>query len=194
MKRRAFTLLEVITAIMLTAMVLGVAGAALGAASSTRTTILSHQRTLEAEARLRSTLTDMLRHAPRPESVAEPLLRVERTPGGDARLVFLSTGVREPFGTGPTWRVTVSVADDGLTMDAVAIGRDRSDAHLRSTVAGVDTLDVEVLESARAGDTARWRRDWPLERSRPALVRLRFGTSPTAAPPLVVALAPLEVP
>lgn len=194
MKRRAFTLLEVITAITLTAMVLGVAGAALGAASSTRTTILSHQRTLEAEARLRSTLTDMLRHAPRPESVAEPLLRVERTPGGHARLVFLSAGVREPFGTGPAWRVTVSVADDGLTMDAVAIGRDRSDAHLRSTVAGVDTLDVEVLESARVGDTARWRRDWPLERSRPALVRLRFGTSPTAAPPLVVALAPLEVP
>ncbi len=194
MNRRAFTLLEVITAITLTAMVLGVAGAALGAATSTRSTILSHQRTLEAEARLRSTLTDMLRHAPSPESVAEPLIRIERTPRGDVRLVFLSVGVREPFGTGPTWRVTVSVADDGLTMDAVAIGRDRNEAHLRSVVAGVDSLQVDVLEPTRAGDAARWRRDWPLERSRPTLVRLRFGTSPAAAPPLIVALAPLEVP
>ena len=194
MNRRAFTLLEVITAITLTAMVLGVAGAALGTASSTRTTILSHQRTLEAESRLRSTLTDMLRHAPLSESVAEPLLRVERMPGGDVRLVFLSTGVQEPFGTGPIWRVTISLADDGLTMDAVAVGRGRNDAHLRSTVAGIDSLDVDVLEPTRAGDPARWRRDWPLERSRPALVRLRFGTSPTAAPPLVVALAPLEAP
>ena len=191
-RRRAFTLIEVITALTLTAMVLGVAGAALGAAGTTRRTIVSHQRSLEAEARLRSVITDMLRHVPSPASVSEPLLRVERTPRGDTQLIFLSVGVREPFGTGHTWRVTLSTDADGLSMDAVAIGRRADDAHLHTTVAGIDTLTVDVLEPARPGEAARWRNDWPLARALPTLVRMRFGSSAFASPPMIVALAPLE--
>ncbi len=192
MRRRAFTLIEVITAITLTAIVLGIAGGALSAAGATRTTVLRHQHTLEADSRLRATLSDMLRHVPNAESVNEPLLRVLRHANGDAALVFLSNGVREPFGTGHAWRVTLSLGDSGLMMDAVAIGRDHADTRLRTTVLGVDSLQIEVLEEARVGESTQWRTDWPLERARPALVRLRFGTAPNAPSPLVVALAPLN--
>ena len=192
MTRRAFTLIEVITAITLTAIVLGIAGGALSAAGATRTTVLRHQRTLEAESRLRATLSDMLRHVPNAEAVNEPLLRIVRDVRGNAALVFLSNGVREPFGTGHAWRVTLSVAAGGLVMDAVAIGRNRSDALLHTTVPGVDTLQIDVLEEARLGEAAQWRGDWPLERTRPALIRVRFGTAPDAPSPLVVALSPLD--
>jgi len=192
MMRRAFTLIEVITAITLTAIVLGIAGGALSAAGTTRTTVLRHQRTLEAESRLRATVSDMLRHVPNAESVNEPLLRLVRDARGNTAFVFLSNGVREPFGTGHAWRVTLSVNESGLVMDAAAIGRDRSDARLHTTVPGVDTLQIDVLEQARVGEATTWRADWPLERVRPALVRLRFGTGPDAPSPLVVALSPLD--
>ncbi len=191
MMRRAFTLIEVITAVTLTALVLGVASAALAAAGTTRRAILLHQGTLEAEVRLRATITDMLRHPPNPESVSEPLLRVVQTSRGSAELVFLTTGVRAPFGTGHTWRVILSVSDQGLSLDANEVGRGSSDARLHTTVAGIDSLMVDVLEPARPGEAARWREDWPLERALPALVRLRFGTGNGAPPPLVVATSPL---
>lgn len=190
--RPAFTLIEVVVAITLTAIVLAIAAAALGAASSARARVEAHQHTFEADSRIRAMLSDMLRHAPAGDAVDEPMLRVERDDAGDATLVFLSTGVREPFGTGAAWRVTVRRDANALSIDALPLGRNADSAPLHMTLDEVRAFDVRVLEGARAGERARWRSDWPVVRARPQLVELRIASAAFASTPFVVALSPLE--
>ena len=188
---RGFTLVETITALTLTAIVITIAASALASAGDARARIEQHQRTLEAESRWRAAVTDMLRHAPRADAVDEPLVRVSRA-GGGAVLTFLSVGVVQPFGTGRIWRVTIAADSAGLQLDAEPIGTGRPAARLHTVLPHIRGFDVAVLESATA--PAIWRGDWPVERSRPALLRLSFdGNGETATPlPLLVNLAPLD--
>jgi prepilin-type N-terminal cleavage/methylation domain-containing protein len=202
-KRRGFTLVEVVTALTLTAIVIAIAASALASASDAREVIERHQQTLEAESRWRSTVTDMLRHAPPADAVDEPLLRVSRS-ARSVRLTFLSVGVVQPFGTGRIWRVTIGTDSDGLQLDAEPIGTGQPAARLHTTLTHLHGFDVAVLESATG--PALWRGDWPVERSRPALVRLSFadadvgadagtsGPGSRGAAPLYVQLAPLAPP
>ncbi len=196
--RRGFTLLELLLAIMLTAVAVAIAGSALRTATTAGERVDAHRATLEHDARLRSTLTDMLRHPPSAESVDEPLIRLSASASGDAQLVFLSKGVRAPFGTGATWRVTLSVDDTGLVLDAQPIGAATDGTVLHTVQPGVHQLSIRVLErvdglSSTAGGArrdAQWRSDWPLDRTRPAMIALEFGDA-TLTPPLIVALDPL---
>ncbi len=187
---RGFTLLEVLLALMLTAIAVAIAGSALRTATFARQRIAAHRESLERESRLRSTLTDMLRHAPRAESVEEPLLRVVRKQSGASALVFLSQGVRAPFGTGPTWRVTLHVADSGLVLDARPIGAARETTSLHALVPSIQALSIQLLERGGGLSAPRWRADWPLVQSRPVMIALDFGDA-AARPALVVALDPL---
>ena len=190
--RFGFTLIEVIVAMTLTAIVLAIAAAALGAATSARARVEVHQQTLESDSRLRALLTDMLRHAPSADAVDEPMLRVERDAAGQATLVFLSTGVREPYGTGSVWRVSVHRDSTALLVEATPLGRATRAAPLRMTLNGVTEFDVRVLEAARAGERAQWRRDWPVLRARPQLVEMRIASESLAPTPFIVSLAPFE--
>lgn len=187
-----FTLLEVMLALVLTAIAVTIASAALRTATTARDVVAVHRLTLERESRVRASLTDMLRHAPRADAVREPLLRVTRTARGDARLIFLSQGVRAPYGTGGIWRVTVSVERDSLTVDAEPIGAVPDGTRLHSVLAGVPALRVLVLEPRTGSARARWRDDWPLDRARPSMIAVRFGDD-KARPPLMVALDPLAL-
>jgi hypothetical protein len=89
----------------------------------------------------------------------------------------------------------VRIAEDtsGLMLDAVAVseaeGADGAASTLRTVLTDVRDFDVRVLEPARSGEPAQWRRDWPLERARPALISLTLGAT---AEPVTVSLAPLE--
>ncbi len=194
-----FTLIEVVTAITLTAIVLAIAAAALSAATTARERLSTHQHTLESEARVRALLTDMLRHAPAAEQATEPLLRIERAAAPHTRLIFLSTGVREPFGTGTPWRVTVTTDANGLVLNALALDRfgatDPSEAPLYASVPSLQTLDIRVREIDRPGEMGAWRPDWPDALSRPAALQLRFtGADERGAPTVfAVALDPLAV-
>ena len=147
--RRGFTLIEVVVAITLTAIVLAIAAAALGAATSARARIETHQHSLEADSRMRALLSDMLRHAPAGDAVNEPMLRIERDGPGEPTLVFLSTGVREPFGTGAPWRVTVRQDSTTLIVDALPLGRTASAAPLHMTLSDVTDFDVRVDNECR---------------------------------------------
>ncbi len=189
-RRAGFTLLEVLLAILLTAMAVAIASIALRTAVIARDGVAEHRDTLERESRLRAMLTDMLRHAPSAGSVDEPLLRTWNTPTGGTQLVFLSKGVRAPFGTGSTWRVTLTATDVGLQLDAAPVGVGADDTALHTVVPGVTTFSVQVLEQAGGIASPRWRSDWPLERARPAMIALGFGDD-DAHPPLVVSLDPL---
>ena len=188
--RRGFTLVEVITALVLTAIVVAIAATALASASDARAVIERHERTLEAESRWRAAVTDMLRHAPRADAVDEPLLRVSRASGG-AVLTFLSVGVVQPFGTGRIWRVTIGADSAGLSFDAEPIGTGAPAARLHTTLPHLRAIDVAVLE--RGDGVSGWRADWPVERSRPALLRLSFRSDASRdTPSLLVNLAPLD--
>ncbi len=199
MRRRGFTLIEVVTAITLTAIVLAIAAAALSAATTARERVSAHQQTLESEARMQALLTDMLRHAPAVGRASEPLLRIERAGATNVRLVFLSTGVREPFGTGAPWRVTVAADRNGLTLNAEPLDRagatDPSQPPLYARVPNLQAMDVRVRDVERAGETIAWRTDWPDALSRPAMVLLLFENAIAGGvhARMAVALDPLAV-
>ena len=202
--RLGFTLLEVIVAITVTGLALTTAGMALSAARNTAARIQRHEARTEADSRLRALLTDMLRHAPMAEQVDEPLLVVDRS-GAMPVLRFLSTGVREPYGTGGVWRVEVAMRDSTLVMRATPTGRDIDASPLTATLSPVTGFDVRVLEHATALAAPNWRADWPIAQDRPRAIELswqRFDEtrsdatrSDDATPmPLRVVLAPLERP
>lgn len=192
--RPGFTLLEVLVAITVTGLALTTAGMALSAARSTAARIERHEARTEADGRVRAVLTDMLRHAPRAEQVDEPLLVVDRT-GPTPVLRFLSTGVREPYGTGGVWRVEVSLRDSALVMRATPAGREREAWPLTATLSAVTGFDVRVLEHATTLAAATWRADWPIAQDRPRAIELTWlGSDDATAPPLRVVLAPLERP
>ncbi len=193
-RRRGFTLIEVMVAITVTGLALTTAGMALAAARNTSARIQAHEARTEADSRVRALLTDMLRHAPPSEQVDGPLLVVEESDGAPV-LRFLSTGVREPYGTGPTWRVEVAVHDSTLEVRATPTGRDRTASPLTATLAPVSGFAVRVLEHATALDAATWRSDWPIAQDRPRAIEVTWRLSSGAVPtPLRVVLAPLERP
>lgn len=189
-RRCGFTLLEVILAITLTAMAVGVAGSALASATSVKERVTEHREVLEREARFRQSLTDMLRHVPNSESVDEPLIQVVPGPDRTMQLVFLSTGVRSPMGTGAPWRVTLTSTAGGVKFHAVTIGSRADGTELTSVMPEFTTMHVRFLEPASSREQPRWRDDWPLSQSRPAVVSIRFSDD-VRATPWLVALDPL---
>jgi prepilin-type N-terminal cleavage/methylation domain-containing protein len=197
--RLGFTLLEVIVAITVTGLALTTAGMALSAARNTAARIQMHEARTEADGRLRALLTDMLRHAPLAEQVDEPLLVVDRT-GAMPVLRFLSTGVREPYGTGGVWRVEVAMRDSTLVMRATPTGGDIDASPLTATLSPVTQLEVRVLEHATALASPDWRADWPIAQDRPRAIELFWQradetrSDDAASMPLRVVLAPLERP
>ena len=192
--RRGFTLLEVIVAITVTGLALTTAGMALTAARSTASRIQRHVARTEADSRVRALLTDMLRHAPSAEQVDEPLLIVDRS-GGPPVLRFLSTGVREPYGTGAVWRVEVAVRDSALVVQVTPTGRDRAVASLTAVLYPVSSFDVRVLEHVTGLDAPAWRADWPIAQDRPRALEITWQQpADNLASPLRVVLAPLDRP
>ena len=200
MIRRGFTLIEVIAALVLTAVVTAVAGAALGAARSAEARVLQTARTTDQETRVRSMLTDMLRHAPDAALVDEPLLRldVEERSGAVARteaptsvVRFLSQGVQEPFGTGPIWRVTVAVIDGALVVEATPVATASLEPTVRAALPDVSALTARVFEGGQRAESVAWRPDWPMAQDRPALLELQWTQRGAPGIPLRVELAPL---
>jgi type II secretory pathway pseudopilin PulG len=190
--RVGFTLLELLFAMLLTAVAVTLAASTLRSASIAKERVTVHRTTLERESRLRAVLTDMLRHAPSAELVEEPLMQLDTPAPDDSRLIFLSKGVRAPFGTGPTWRVSVSASDSGLTLDAEPIGAAQNQTRLHTIVPNVTGLDVQLLERTTSTSRGAWRNDWPLAQVRPAMIALRFREARANAP-LVVSLDPLAL-
>ncbi|MEP6780372.1 MAG: prepilin-type N-terminal cleavage/methylation domain-containing protein [Gemmatimonadaceae bacterium] len=201
MKTRAgFTLMEVMTALTITALLATLAASSLRAAMDVRERVQTHRTTTEAEARAIAWIGTMLRHAPLPSSVDEALLRIDqasfRAAGGESTdaLTFLSQGVEAPIGSGQIWRVTLAVQNDGLHVTARPVNVTSNRIPLETVLPHVNGLLVEALDvRGGPGNTAVWRRDWPVLRTMPTAVRLTLSTSNgERRDPLVFDLAPLN--
>lgn len=192
--RQGFTLIEVIIALTITALVATLAAAALHAGMDVRERVQTHRLTVDAEARAASWLGVMLRHPPTASAVDETMFAITRANDGNASATFLSQGVETPAGTGTIWRVSLFVGVGGLHIRAVPTGPARARVPLETVLPHVTQLDVEALETVGvsagtgAGATA-WRADWPVLRSMPSAVRITMGDRM----PVVFSVSPLAV-
>lgn len=182
--RRAFTLLEVLVAVAVTALAGVAAAAALQAASGAGDRVARLRRASEGEARVRTLLTDALRHLPPASAVDGPLLAVVPDSTGPT-LLFPSRGIVPPFGTGAPWRVAVRRRGDSLVVDAAPPAS--SQVPVRHAAVGqVRELAIQVLD----GDGG-WRPDWPIAGRAPQAVEVAWRSTGAVAPAVRVRLAPL---
>ena len=190
--RQGFTLMEIMIALTVTALVATLAAAALHAGMDVRERVQEHRVTVDAEARAASWLGVMLRHPPAASAVDEAMFTVTRASDGNASATFLSQGVETPAGTGTIWRVSLFVHADGLHVRAVPTGSARARVPLESVLPQVTQLDVEALQTAGGSDGAgasTWRADWPVLRSMPTAVRITMGDRM----PVVFRVSPLAM-
>ncbi len=173
--RIGFTLLEVLLAVTLTAVAATVAGAALHTARQASTRVAEFRGRTQPTQQMHDALRDLLRHAPPAEQVDEPLFALRVGPDADT-LVFLSRGVQQPFGTGAVWRVQLYTDSAGLTLRAEPVhGSPVQQQRLPSVEWHVPAAsDLNVALASFEGSGLTWRRDWPLERARPAGLRLSW--------------------
>ena len=189
--RRGFTLLELLMALTLTAIVGTVAGSALMAARNTSARISAHREHEGRELQFTEALRDLLRHAPHASQHEAALLAIGQDAEG-ATLTFLSRGLEPPFGTGATWLVDVRTDSTGLVMRARLFNHETTSEEptMEWRVADARNLHIQVA----AGNATRgveWREDWPLARTRPALVRLSWNAPDGTTRDVVATLAPL---
>lgn len=190
--RQGFTLLEIMIALTVTALVATLAAAALHAGMDVRERVQEHRVTVDAKARATSWLGAMLRHPPAASAVDEAMFTITHNGDGNAAVTFMSQGVETPAGTGTIWRVSLEVRNDRLHIRAVPTGSSRTRIPLETVLPQVSRLDVEALETvgvtAGAGGST-WRADWPVVRSMPAAVRITMGDGM----PMVFAVSPLAM-
>lgn len=171
--RSGFTLLEVMVALTITALVATLAAAALRAATDVRERVQLHRTTADSEARMLSWLATMLRHPPAASAVDEALLTITQMANGSDSVTFLSQGVDGTAGVGPVWRVSIVTREDGLHLHASPINRMAARVPLESVLPHVGHLSVQALESNNmSAGSAQWRADWPVIQSMPRALRV----------------------
>ena len=174
-QRAAFTLLEVVVALVITGMVALVAYAALDAGIATRGRIDGPLRAHTDGLAARAMLADAMRHIVEHDD-AEALV-ADAGNGGDV-LTFYSRGLAEPFGASSLWRVQVH----GATIAAAPI--DKVAPLLVSELPGVQAIHVSTLtpDGWHPGPVAHGQS--------PQAMRVEFEpvAGQTAMAPLIVAM------
>lgn len=187
--RRGFTLLEVMVALVVTALVVTLAYGAAQAGFDTEARLRERAAAAEARTAWRALLGDALRHAER--GVAEDDAVFELSPARDDRgsdtLRLLTRGIVPPLGTGGRWVVTIAPSVAGVLLAAIPVD-------------GVDGAAVRVLVREARGVRVRvlphaggeWTRDWPRRSAAPAAVSVQLVDSlgGVVEPPLVARTRP----
>lgn len=190
-QRQGFTLMEVMMAITITALVATVAAAALRAGLDVRERVGTHRLTVDAEARAMEWLSTMLRHPPEANAVTEPLLQITHLASGSDSVVFLTRSASPTAGTGAIWRVSLHADMNGLHVNAAST-RDVSAAPVLSLLPHIRTVRADALNPASGN--SEWLREWPVLRSAPAALRLTFGLiDGSTQSPMVFVMSPLAL-
>lgn len=186
---RAFTLLELLVAIVLTSVVALLVYGSADAGLSTQTRLDERLRALQTERAMRVVLHDALRNArPALRAGDRPFVLEDRRDarGRPAdRLSFIATGGFPPLTDESQWLVQIEPADSGIAVFALPIGVRAAGRRLLGRIPGASGVDVRVLSR----EDAVWRDGWSYLSIVPAAVALTFTSdSGVVGIPLRVAL------
>jgi prepilin-type N-terminal cleavage/methylation domain-containing protein len=170
MRRRAFTLLEVMVAIVLTSIVVLVAYAMAQAGLDARARFAARLSDVQSTRAARQILRDALRNARAPQHMGDPAGGFSLANG---TLSFVAAGGATPLDPDYDWRFTIAPAGTGLAVSAVALGH-TTPAQVAFTIPGVTRWDVWLLSA----DGQDWLTDWndPKEMPRAIVVAFWNGT------------------
>lgn len=179
MTRKAFTLVEVMVALVVTGLVVSLAYASVQAGFDTAERITLVQQGEEREVVARTLLSRALRHAVPGTIGGQPVFVLRDLPDGDA-LAFRTRGIGEPQGASAVWEVRLQPESDGVRFSGeIADGSGQSFSALLPRVRRVD---VRVRgRDARDG----WVEQWDFSNRSPVAVAITFVDSngrPLGAP------------
>ena len=168
MSRRAFTLIEVMVALVVTGLVVSVAYATLQAGLDTSDRLAVARDGNEREIVARSLLTRALRHAVPGTIGGAPVFILRDQARGD-ELQFLTRGVYEPLGVSELWEISLLQTPEGIRIAGRDLGNPaRSFA---STLRRVANLNVRVRgRDVRDG----WLDSWNAPDRSPVAVSIEF--------------------
>ena len=159
MTRRAFTLLELLVAMVLAGIVALLVYGAAQAGFDTETRLAADRRALQLERAMRTLLEDALRNARPAPRVGEAAFMLEdrTSPGGAPadRLWFVSRGGFPPLTPDADWLIDVEATPAGLAVSATPLGA-RATTRLAGLLPGVTGLDIRVQPPGGGAWTGRW--------------------------------------
>ncbi len=187
--RRGFTLLEVMVALVVSALVVTLAYGAAQAGFDTEARLRARAEADGARTAWRALLGDALRHVAHGVADDDVVFELARGRGDRASdtLRLLTHGVVPPLGTGERWLVTLAPTPDGVLLSAApADGR----AGAPVTVLVREARGVRVRLLPYAGGA--WTREWPRGSAAPAAVSVQLVDSLARAvdPPVVARTRP----
>jgi prepilin-type N-terminal cleavage/methylation domain-containing protein len=185
-RRLAFTLLEVMVAIVLTGIVVLLASSMAQAGLDARERLTTHLRTVQSTRAAREILRDALRsmRAGEPGDSSGGVVLSRGT------LSFIAAGGAAPLDADYDWLFTISPGRGGLYVSAAPIGR-APPTQIAFTVPEVTRWDVWLLST----DGRTWQTEWNEPKLIPRAVAIAFwnGDRPSGLP-LHIALWQSETP
>ena len=188
--RCAFTLLELLVAVVVTGVIALLVYGSAQAGLDARTRLVEANRSLQMARALQATLEDALRNARRSQRAGEAAFVLEDRRDARGRpadqVRFVSAGALAPLSPGDDWAVVVEPTPEGLTLVALPIGRRAPSRRVVGPLPGITGLDVRLLHQH---SDSGWRTRWPVGSAMPRAVELTYWSD--AGPvgtPLRVAL------
>lgn len=189
--RRAFTLVEVVVALVIAGLLALAARAVLVAGIDTQERLQRHATVTEGDARFRALVVQALRHMTDAPAVGLTPFVLRDTTIADTvasqTIEFYSRGLSQPAGTGAVMRIRLTPTDAGLTITAISANGVTA---LEGVAPGIAAIHVTLQD--RSGN---WVAGWPLTLQTPAAVALELIPlrSAGAAPSPIVVTTQLAV-
>jgi prepilin-type N-terminal cleavage/methylation domain-containing protein len=167
-KRNAFTLVEVMVALVVTGLVVSIAYASVQAGLETSDRMAAARTGEERERVARALLSRAIRHAVPGAIGGQPVFVLRDQPSGD-ELIFRTRGVSEPLGAAGVWEVALVQTQDGMRLTGIAVGD--SSVTFTTLLPRMRRIDVRVLgRDVRDG----WFENWPFMDRSPVAVTIAF--------------------
>lgn len=190
--RRGFTLIELMVAVTLTAVVgLLVYGAA-SAGLNTERRVRERDVEGRAERAWRTVVEDALRNLRSADDYGEGTLTLEQ--GTDVRgrpadrLRFVTAGGTPPLTPDADWEVTIEATAGGPVLTAVPLGVNAPPRRLPAPP-GITGMDVRAFVAGAQG----WREDWPTYPFLPRAIALTWWRGDAPAGPMTILALPQGV-
>jgi prepilin-type N-terminal cleavage/methylation domain-containing protein len=167
-RRKGFTLIEVMVALVVTGLVVSIAYASVQAGLETTDRLAAAQSGTERELVARTMLSRAIRHALPGAIGGQPVFQLRDGPLGD-ELAFRTRGVAEPNGASEVWEVGLIPDADGVHFTGHAA--DDPSRSFTALLPRVQRVDVRVRSrDSRDG----WFEDWPFVDRSPVAVTIVF--------------------